>query len=44
LVYYAKNKDLSKTLRMDTSAFAEGLYFVKLNTSIGEITKKVIIE
>jgi hypothetical protein len=44
LVYYAKNVNLRNTFQVETSNFSEGLYFVKLSSSLGEITKKVVIE
>ncbi|MUU77704.1 T9SS type A sorting domain-containing protein [Winogradskyella endarachnes] len=43
LVFYSKNKDLSSTYKIDSSSFASGIYFVKLNSSKGELIKKLII-
>ncbi|CAM4090589.1 MULTISPECIES: VPS10 domain-containing protein [Flavobacterium] len=44
LVYYAKDKSLMNTLKINTSDFASGLYFVNINTVSSFTTKKLIIE
>lgn len=44
LVYYTKNKDLTNNLKINTSNYAAGLYFVSVNTVKGLITKKIIIK
>lgn len=44
LVYYAKEKSLLNTLKIDTSSFNSGLYFVTINTVNGSLTKKILIE
>lgn len=44
LVYYAKDIDLSNTFQVETSNFRRGLYFIKISSRLGEITKKIIIE
>lgn len=44
LVYYAKDKSLMNTLKINTSDFASGLYFVNINTVNSFTTKKLIIE
>lgn len=44
LVYYAKDKSLTNTLKINTSDFASGLYFVNINTVSSFTTKKLIIE
>ncbi|WP_282031495.1 VPS10 domain-containing protein [Winogradskyella eximia] len=44
LMFYSKNVNLSNDYKIDTSAFKTGVYFVKLNTSKGEIIKKLILK
>ncbi len=44
LMFYGKNLDLYNGLRINVSAFQSGVYFVKLNSEKGEITKKLILE
>jgi photosystem II stability/assembly factor-like uncharacterized protein len=44
LVYYAKDKSLMNTLKINTSDFASGLYFVNINTVNSFTTKKLIID
>jgi photosystem II stability/assembly factor-like uncharacterized protein len=44
LVYYAKEVNLRNNFQIETSTYQRGLYFLKLSSSKGEITKKVILE
>ena len=44
LMFYGRNINVSNEFRIDVSAFETGVYFVKLNTSKGEITKKLILK
>ena len=44
IVFYGKNVSLFNGLDIDMSRFGSGLYFVKLQTNNGEITKKLILE
>jgi photosystem II stability/assembly factor-like uncharacterized protein len=44
LVYFSKNQDLTERLKINTSNYSTGLYFVNVNTVEGLITKKIIIE
>lgn len=44
LMFYSKNVNLSSTYKIDSSSFQSGIYFVKLNSSKGELTKKLIIK
>jgi photosystem II stability/assembly factor-like uncharacterized protein len=44
LMFYSKNVNLSSIYKIDSSSFESGVYFVKLNSSKGEITKKLIIK
>ncbi|WP_405569495.1 T9SS type A sorting domain-containing protein [Winogradskyella sp. Asnod2-B02-A] len=44
LMFYSKNVNLSNEYKIDTSAFNTGVYFVKLNTSKGEIIKILILK
>lgn len=44
VMYYNKNQDLQNDLSIDISSFASGLYFIKVNTVKGSVTKKVIVE
>ena len=44
LMFYGKNINLTNEFKIDVSAFETGVYFVKLNTSKGEITKKLILK
>ncbi|MGJ8592361.1 MAG: T9SS type A sorting domain-containing protein [Aquaticitalea sp.] len=43
LMYYSKNQNTSETFKIDVSQYASGLYFVKINNSKGEITKKLMV-
>ncbi|MBU2919741.1 T9SS type A sorting domain-containing protein [Winogradskyella psychrotolerans] len=44
LMFYAKNVNLSNAYKIDTLAYETGVYFVKLNSSNGELIKKLIIK
>ena len=44
LVFYGKQLDLSSGFKLDVSALNSGVYFVKVNTVNGEITKKLILK
>ncbi|WP_340154936.1 T9SS type A sorting domain-containing protein [uncultured Winogradskyella sp.] len=44
LMFYSKNVNLSSTYKIDSSSFESGVYFMKLNSYKGEITKKLIIK
>lgn len=44
LMYYAKDENLLDTYTIDVAQYASGLYFVKVNTLNGVVTKKLIIE
>ncbi|WP_422107803.1 VPS10 domain-containing protein [Winogradskyella sp.] len=43
IVFYGKKVNLFDGLKVDMSSFTSGLYFVKLNSNKGEITKKLIL-
>lgn len=43
LVHYAKDQLLIDTYSIDVSSFATGLYFAKINTVKGSVTKKVTV-
>ena len=43
LVFYEKNRDLSQNSEIELLA-PNGLYFLKVNTSQSEITKKLIVK
>ncbi|NRD20612.1 T9SS type A sorting domain-containing protein [Winogradskyella eckloniae] len=43
LMYYSKNQNLSTPLTIETSGFETGIYFVKLNSTKGTITKKLML-
>lgn len=44
LMFYSKSVNLTREFKIDVSTFSTGVYFVKLNTSKGEITKKLILK
>lgn len=44
LMFYGKKVSLVNGYRIDMSSFGSGVYFVKLNTNKGEITKKLILK
>ena len=44
VVYYGKEVNLFNGLKVNVSTFNSGVYFVKLNTAKGEITKKLILK
>ena len=44
LMYYAKNQNINSALKINVSEYTSGIYFVKINNSTGEVTKKLIIK
>ena len=44
LMFYSKKVNLLNGFKIDMSSFNSGIYFVKLNSTKGEITKKLILE
>ena len=44
LMFYGKNVTLINDFKVDVSGFETGVYFVKLNSSKGEVTKKLILK
>ncbi|NRD22885.1 T9SS type A sorting domain-containing protein [Winogradskyella litoriviva] len=44
LMLYSKNVNLSNAYKIDSSSFESGIYFVKLNSNKGALTKKLIIK
>lgn len=44
LMYYGKKINLSNGFKIEVSSFNSGVYFVKLNSPKGEITKKLILK
>ncbi|MTE27302.1 VPS10 domain-containing protein [Winogradskyella ouciana] len=44
IVFYGKKVNLQNGFKIDVSPFDSGLYFVKLNSDNGEITKKLILK
>ena len=44
IVFYGKEVNLQNGIKIDVSSFGSGLYFVKLNSDNGEITKKLILK
>ncbi len=44
LMFYGKKINLSNGFKIDVSSFNTGVYFVKLSSNKGEITKKLILE
>jgi hypothetical protein len=44
IVFYGKKVSLLNAYRIDVSSFNSGIYFVKLNSTKGEITKKLILK
>lgn len=44
IMYYSKNQNLLNTLKINTSQYNSGLYFVSINTINGVVTKKLVIE
>jgi hypothetical protein len=43
IMFYDKNDNIKNGLQIDVSNFASGLYFVKVNTNKGEVTKKIMV-
>ncbi|MCB0399211.1 MAG: T9SS type A sorting domain-containing protein [Winogradskyella sp.] len=43
IMFYGKKINLFNGFKVDVSSFNSGIYFVKLNSSKGEITKKLIL-
>ena len=44
LMFYDKKVNLSNSFKIDIASYNPGIYFVKLNSTKGEITKKLIIK
>ncbi len=44
LLFYSKDRNLSNKVPIDVSTYDSGVYFVKINTFEGEVTKKVIVK
>ncbi|WP_296314467.1 VPS10 domain-containing protein [Winogradskyella sp. UBA3174] len=44
LMFYGKKVNLLNGLSVDVSSYGAGMYFVKLNSNKGEITKKLILK
>ncbi|WP_299115969.1 T9SS type A sorting domain-containing protein [uncultured Winogradskyella sp.] len=44
LVFYGKKVNLFNGFKIDMSSFEAGMYFVKLNSSRGELTKQLILK
>ncbi|OUR95582.1 hypothetical protein A9Q87_00240 [Flavobacteriales bacterium 34_180_T64] len=44
IMYFTKDQILSEPLNIDVSHYASGIYFVKVNNSVGEVTKKLIVD
>ena len=44
LVFYSKKLNVFNGYNIDVSNFEDGVYFVKLNSTYGEITKKLILK
>ncbi len=44
LMYYSKKQNISNVFKIDISQYASGLYFVKINNTKGEVTKKMVVE
>jgi photosystem II stability/assembly factor-like uncharacterized protein len=43
IMFYGKKVNLYNGFKVDVSSFSNGIYFVKLNSTNGEITKKLIL-
>ena len=43
-MFYAKNLEVFNGYKIDVSNFEQGIYFVKLNSDYGEVTKKLILD
>ena len=43
LMYYGKKINLFNGYKIDVSSFSTGVYFIKLNSSKGEIIKKLVL-
>lgn len=44
IMFYAKNLEVFNGHKIDVSNFEQGIYFVKLNSDYGEVTKKLILD
>jgi photosystem II stability/assembly factor-like uncharacterized protein len=44
IMFYGKNINLYNEFKIDVTSFNDGVYFVKLNSNKGEITKKLILK
>lgn len=43
LMYFSKDQNINTQFKIDISHYSSGLYFVKINNTKGEITKKLLI-
>ncbi|MCA0153803.1 VPS10 domain-containing protein [Winogradskyella vincentii] len=44
IMFYAKNLEVFRGHKIDVSNFEKGIYFVKLNSDYGEVTKKLVLD
>lgn len=44
IIYYTKDKNISRPFSIDVSTFNSGIYFVRINNLNGSITKKLVID
>lgn len=44
LVHFSKDVSLQNNYKINTSAYPSGMYFVRINSNVGVVTKKLIIE
>ncbi len=44
LLHFDKNKILLEPYRIDLANYASGLYFIKVNSINGEVTKKLLVD
>ena len=44
LVHYTSDVSLQNNFKINTSSFTSGMYFVRINSNVGVVTKKLIIE
>ncbi len=44
LLFFDKNKTLLEPYKLDLANYASGLYFIKVNSINGEVTKKLLVD
>lgn len=44
LVYFEKDQSLINNHQIDIGDFSPGIYYIKMNSSVGEVVKKIVVK